>query len=75
MSQTLIDAGVDLIAAKVHEQLLILREQVSGAVADAVALSVISGAAAAFRELSREAFDVQDKLIVEAARRPGPRAH
>lgn len=75
MSDNLIQAGGDVIAEKVREQLLTLSDQVSEEVAHAVALSVIAGAAAAFRQLSVKAPDLKEKLIVGAINGPKYRSH
>ena len=66
MKKSMIHAGGDEIAKKVHEQLMGLSAQVSGAVADAVALSMIAGAAAAYRELSPAAPHEQAQLLQKA---------
>lgn len=75
MSDNLIQAGGDVIAEKVREQLLSLSDQVSEEVAYAVALSVITGAAAAFRQLCEKAPDLKERLIVGAINAPNYRNH
>ena len=75
MKIDLIRAGGDAIAEKVREQLLGLSVEISGPVADAVALSMIAGAAAAYRELSVSDPHVQAQHLQAALGKPLPAHH